>query len=454
MGVLTATLLVLGGAAYLLLTYSLRQEVDRALNSVAAALADRVVEETGRSRPDSIDQLFRQYFGFSPLDPYFEMLDPSGRRQPEPDRSRRLPLSEQALLNASRGVATFETVENLDRYPIRVLTRPVVVGNRVVHLVQVGFSLERTEQTRWTFLLILAAMLPVGLALAGGGGWLLERRSLKPVDVITQAARRISAFHLSERLEETGTGDELDRLARTLNETLGRLDQSFDQIRQFSADASHELQTPLTVLKGEIEVTLRSNRTVAEYRNTLQSALEEIDRMARLVEGLLFLARADSGVLRIDRQSVELGQLIEDVQRQLAKVALKQGLELRVELEGPVPIIGDPILLRQMVQNLVHNGLKFTPAGGTVTVWAGQAEDWAELRVSDTGEGLNPEDRGKIFQRFYRSAGARSESGAGAGLGLNIVRSIVQAHQGEIEVISNPGGGSIFTVRLPNQQGS
>jgi signal transduction histidine kinase len=223
-------------------------------------------------------------------------------------------------------------------------------------------------------------------------------------------------------------------------------------MRQFSEDASHELQTPLTVLKGEIEVALRSNRTATEYKNTLQSALEEIDRMARLVEGLLLLARADAGVLRIDRQSVELGQLIEDVRSQLAKVALERGLELRVELEGPVFVIGDPILLRQMAQNLVHNGLKFTPAGGTVTVWSGQEEDWAELKISDTGEGLNPEDRSKIFQRFYRSAGARSESGAGAGLGLNIVQSIVQAHQGEIEVISNPGGGSIFTVRLPKQQ--
>jgi heavy metal sensor kinase len=324
----------------------------------------------------------------------------------------------------------------------------------VVHLVQVGFSLERTEQTRQTFLLILGAMLPVGLALAGGGGWLLARRSLKPVDVMTQAAQRISVFQLSERLEESGTGDELDRLARTLNETLERLNQSFNQIRQFSADASHELQTPLTVLKGEIEVALRSSRSADEYRITLQSALEEIDRMARLVEGLLFLARADAGVLKIDWQSVELGQLVGDVRRQLGKMTSERGVELRVELEGRVLVVGDPILLRQMVQNLVQNGLKYTPAGGSVTVSAGQVEDWAELRVSDTGKGLNPEDRQKIFQRFYRSAGARSESGGGAGLGLSIVRSVVQAHQGEIEVVSELGSGSTFTVRLPLIQDS
>jgi len=449
MGLLAATLIILGASAYALLTYSLQREVDGALESVANALADRYVEGIELSRSDSIDQLFRQFFGFVPLDPYYEMLDPVERRPLLSNRSRRLPLSDTAWTNASRGIATFETVNQTERYPTRILTRPVIVNSRVVNLVQVGMSLERTYRTSKSFLLILTTMLPVGLALAGVGGWLLARRSLRPVQAMTQAARRISAFRLSERLKESGTGDELDQLARTLNETLERLDASFNQMRQFSADASHELQTPLTVLKGEIEVALRSHRKASEYRTTLESALEEINRMAKLVDGLLFLARADSGVLKIDRQSIVIQDLVHDVQAELAKIAAEGNVKLNCENTEPVRIVGDPVLLRQLIQNLVHNGLKYTPEGGHVDVETALDGKRAVLTVSDTGEGIAPEEQDKIFQRFYRSARAKSQSGGSAGLGLSIVESIVKAHNGKIEVTSKIGSGTTFKVSLP-----
>ena len=449
MGLLAATLIILGASAYALLSYSLQREVDGALESIANALADRYVEGIELSRSDSIEQLFRQFFGFVPLDPYYEMLDPVERRPLLSNRNRRLPLSDAAWTNASRGIATFETVNQTERYPIRILTRPVIVNSRVVNLVQVGMSLERTYRTSKSFLLILTTMLPVGLALAGVGGWLFARRSLRPVQVMTRAARRISAFRLSERLKESGTGDELDQLARTLNETLERLDASFNQMRQFSADASHELQTPLTVLKGEIEVALRSHREAGEYRDTLVSALEEIDRMAKLVDGLLFLARADSGVLKIDRQSIEIQDLVHDVQAELAKIAAECNVKLDCENTEPVRIVGDPVLLRQLIQNLVHNGLKYTPEGGRVDVETALDGKRAVLTVSDTGEGIAPEEQDKIFQRFYRSARAKSQSGGNAGLGLSIVESIVKAHNGEIEVTSKIGSGTTFKVSLP-----
>jgi len=445
-GLLAATLLVLGVSAYILLNYSLRREVDAALNSVASAMVERAREG---SEVSGIEQLFRQYFGFAPPDPYFEMLDPEGRRRTQAERNRRLLLTQQALDNASRGIATYETIELSGRYPIRILTKPVILENRVVNLVQAGMSLERTHRTGKRFLFILTGLLPLGLTLAGGGGWLLARRSLRPVYLMTQAAQRISAFHLSERLEESGTGDELDQLAKTLNESLERLDQSFIQMRQFSADASHELQTPLTVLKGEIEVALKSPRSGEEYRNTLRSALEEIDRLARLVEGLLFLARADSGVLKIDRQLVNLPELISIVRSELANISIERGVEVECASDQPVYVFGDPILLRQMVQNLVLNALKYTPESGRVTVSARQDVRWAILEVSDTGEGILEKDQEKIFQRFYRSTGARSERGGGAGLGLSIVQSIVVAHGGEVAVVSQLGQGSTFTVRLP-----
>ena len=182
----------------------------------------------------------------------------------------------------------------------------------------------------------MAAVFPLGLLLAGGGGWLLARRALRPVDRMTQAMQRISSEQLQERLPETGTGDELDRLAGTLNDMLTRLECSFRQIRQFSADASHELQTPLTILKGEIEVALRSDRSPQEYQHVLRSSLEEIDRISRLVGGLLLLARADAGVLRLDLQPVDLTELVFETAARLQRLAAEKSVVLHCELITPI----------------------------------------------------------------------------------------------------------------------
>ncbi|MEJ2071765.1 MAG: histidine kinase dimerization/phospho-acceptor domain-containing protein, partial [Syntrophobacterales bacterium] len=205
----------------------------------------------------------------------------------------------------------------------------------------VGISLENMYNTLHRFVLIMAAVFPLGLLLAGGGGWLLAKRALRPVDHMTRAAQRISGEHLEERLMETGTGDELDRLARTLNQMLGRLDDSFRQVRRFSADASHELQTPLTILKGEIEVSLRSPRSPEEYQRVLRSSLEEIERISRLVEGLMLLARADSGVLRLDLKPVELNRLVAEVSAQMQRLADDKGVALHLDALEPITVCGD-----------------------------------------------------------------------------------------------------------------
>ncbi len=449
--VLTVTFLLLGGTAYGLLVYSLSREVDAALKGVAQALAQEGPRGRTTFFPSDVDQVFRRFFGFSPLDPYFEMLDPIGRRDPRwpHTASTKLPLSPLARKNASEGRPTLETIAGMGQYPIRVLTFPVTEAGRVSNLIQVGMSLKSIYMTRQRFLLMMAALLPLGLLLAGGGGWVLAHRALKPVDRMTDAARRISAEHLAERLEETGTRDELDRLALTLNEMLGRLDVAFSQIRQFSADASHELQTPLTILKGELEVALRSPRSPEEYQRTLKSALEEIDRIAHLVEGLLLLARADAGVLRMDRQPVDLAQLVEETYGQTKVLADNQTITLCLGDVEPVTIHGDYDRLRRLLLNLVDNGIKYTPPGGKVTLSLHRDGRWASLQVSDTGIGLSSEDVDRIFQRFYRGAEARSHGQSGAGLGLCIARSIAEAHSGRIQVDSALGQGSTFTVLLP-----
>jgi heavy metal sensor kinase len=449
--VVTVTLLLLGGTAYGLLVYSLGHELDVSLQGVAQAMSQQYRSGAAGFIPSEIDELFRRFFGFSPWERYFDFLDPSGRPDPRRPFTQpgRLPLSTEALRNASRGLATFETVEGLGQYPVRVLTMPVVEGGRVVHLVQVGMSLGSIYLTRTRFLLVMAVVVPMGLLLAAGGGSLLARRALGPVERMREAAHRISAEHLAERLRETGAGDELDRLARTLNQMLGRLDEAFNQVRRFSADASHELQTPLTILRGELEVALRAPRSSEEYRQVLWSALEEIDRIASLTDGLLLLARADAGVLRMDRHPLDLADLVADVYGRVKVLADSRSIHLALGRVEPVPIRGDYDRLNRLLLNLLDNGIKYTDPGGRVTLSLEGEGEWATLRVSDTGIGLSPKEGERIFQRFYRTAEAHSRGEGGHGLGLAIARSIAEAHGGKIQVHSAPGQGSTFTVLLP-----
>ncbi len=450
-GLLTLTLLLLGSVTYGLMVNSLSRDIDTALQNIAQALSQQAQREAPAFYPSVIDEMFRRFFGVSPLDRYFEMRDPRGHRDPRLQRpsNRSLPLSPQALANAARGLPTWETIEGLGDYPVRLFTQPVLQSGRVVNLIQVGFSLQSFHETRRHFLRILALVFPIALILAGGGGWLLAHRTLAPVAQMTHAAQRIGAARLDERLDESGTGDELDELAHTLNAMLSRLDDAFRQIRQFSADASHELQTPLTILKGELEVALRTPRSADAYQQTMRSALEEIDRIAGLVDGLMLLARADAGVLRMDRQPVALHQLVQEVYDQTQILAAHKQIDLQLGPTEPIVIEGDPERLRRLVLNLTNNAIKYTPSGGQVMLSLQRCQDRAAIRVADTGIGLSPEEQERVFQRFYRSDNARLHDAEGSGLGLCIARSIADAHGGSIELDSTPGVGSTFTVRFP-----
>jgi heavy metal sensor kinase len=448
---LTVTLLILGGTAYGLLVYSLARDLDRALQGVALTMAAQPSRGGSPQIPAEVEAIFRRFFGFSPWDRYVERRQPWGDRDPQEvsPRSGRLPLSPNAVQRAGEGLQTYETVGGLGPYPVRVLTQPVREAGRTTSLIQVGMSLESVAVTRQRFLLVMATVLPLALLCAGGGGWLLARRALRPVDRMTEAARRISAEHLDERLETTGSDDELDRLAATLNEMLGRLDAAFRQVRQFSADASHELQTPLTILRGELEVALRAPRSPDEYQRVLASALEESDRIARLVEGLLLLSRADAGVLRMDRQLVDLGKLVAEVSESVQVLAEAHGVAIECKPVVPITVQGDRAHLRRLLLNLIDNGIKYTPAGGRVTLTLQADGEWSSLRVADTGIGITREELEQIFQRFYRAPAAVDRGNEGSGLGLCIARSIAEAHGGRIQVESMPRQGSVFTVLLP-----
>jgi heavy metal sensor kinase len=332
--------------------------------------------------------------------------------------------------------------------PVRVLTMPIVRDGRVVEIVQVGMLLRRARSTLDRYVDTLTVLIPLGVGLAALGGAIIARIALRPLDRMTRTARRISAEDLSERVERPRTGDELDRLAETMNDMLARLEQAFAQSRRFAADAAHELRTPLAALRGTTEVALRGDRSPEEYRKVLTSSLEEVERLIRLSEDLLLFSRAQAGAEPpgepVDLEPILLEGL--DVGARLGQAA---GVSVRIESAAPAMVRGDATALRRVLLNLVENAVKYTPPGGKVELSLATGDGMASLSVSDTGIGVDPADAERIFEPFVRLDAARSRDTGGAGLGLAIARSIVAAHRGTLTLDSRPGSGSRFTIRLP-----
>jgi len=317
-----------------------------------------------------------------------------------------------------------------------------------VHLVQVGMPLERVEQARSRFALVSVTLAPLVILAVGLGGWLLTGRALAPVDSMVAAARRISAEDLSLRIAGEGREDELGRLAAVLNDMLARLERSFTAARQFSADAAHELRTPLTILKGELEVALHTASPQAECRATLSSCLEEVNRLAALIEDLLFLARADADAVPLPLEGVDLSALVAEAIPGLEALAGRAGVTLRAHLSAqPVRVRGSAPLLWRVLFNLAENAIKYAGTGRSVDVTVAAEGTTALLAVRDDGPGIPAAEQARVFDRFYRGDPARERGGSG--LGLPLTRSIVRLHEGDISVESTPGSGSCFRVHLP-----
>ncbi len=303
------------------------------------------------------------------------------------------------------------------------------------------------EAARSRLLFTLLGLAPLALGAVAAGGWLLAGRALAPVDVMVETARRIGAEDLSHRIESDDRDDELGRLAAVLNDMLARLERSFATARQFSADAAHELRTPLTILKGELEVARRVPERPEEYRRVLESCEEEVDRLIALVEDLLFLARADAGVVARPLERVNLAAVLDDVAPALHAVAERGGARLEIRRAGDVWIRGSAPMLFRVVLNLADNAVRHGGSGVALEVELGRRDGEALLEVRDDGPGIAPEDRAHLFDRFYRADPARERGGAG--LGLALVCSIVQLHAGHIDVESASPRGTVFRVRLP-----
>lgn len=344
-----------------------------------------------------------------------------------------------------------ESVEVAGGLPLRLLSYPLKHDGRLIGVVQVAKDLGPMQQIIGELRLVYSLVGPFAIFWLCLGCWFLADQLVAPVIEVTQATRGINADNLSRRLPDPGHRDELGQMVTTLNQMLDRLDNAFRRIRQFSGDASHELRTPLTILRGETEVTLRWAKKPEEFRDMLRSNMEEIDRMERIIENLLLLTKSEAGELTLEIKEFSLSDLIQGLylQAQTLGEAKQIAVHLTLGVEEEVLLHGDELRLRQLFLNLISNAVKYTAEGGKVELSLVREGELARVSVADTGIGIPVEAQPHIFDRFYRVDKARNRMDGGSGLGLSIVKSIVDAHGGRIDVQSTPGAGSTFTVTLP-----
>ena len=401
--------------------------------------------EMAEQRPDGTVTWFEGAAGDDEDSPWLQVWSATGALVFRTAVAERQPIPGSGAL-AARADNRIVSVRT-PTVPIRVLSGASKIGGKPV-VIQVARSEAGMRRTLRDLMITLVLSLPLAVAAAGIGGYSLARRALVPVDRIVERARTITAERLSNRLPVANPNDELGRLASAFNEMLGRLESSFEQMRRFTADASHELRTPLTAIRSVGEVGLRGRHDEAAYRSMIGSMLEEVDRLAYLVDRLLTLSRAETGPARLPRETIDLRQLADDVAAHLGVLAEEKHQTLTVEHAGTGRGTGDRVVLRQALINLVDNAIKYTPAEGRIRIRVADSQGGATLDVIDSGPGVDAEAATRIFDRFDRGGRSRSEDGGGAGLGLAIAKWAVEACGGHLS-LETANGGSTFRIALP-----
>lgn len=341
----------------------------------------------------------------------------------------------------------YETVE-IDGHRQRVVSALAMTRFGLLRL-HVGRSMQAQVDETQEFIIILLTTLPFVFAAAVAVGYFVSSRALKPVAAMIATASDITANRLDQRITVPDTGDELARLAQTFNEMLDRLHQSFEEMRRFTADAAHDLRTPVTALRSEIEVGLMTNKTVEEFRESMEAVLVEAEHLGRLTNHLLDLCREDYGLHPDQNEAVALNAVIGEVIDNLEMAAHQKGIDFQVDLPDQCAVFGDPMRIRRVFTNLLHNAVQYTSPGGHVWVRGGTADDQMRIEVADDGPGIPTEDLPHIFERFRRVDKSRNREQGGAGLGLSICKAIVESHGGQVDVQSSPGHGTCITVSLP-----
>lgn len=363
-----------------------------------------------------------------------------------------LPLDRTALGAAAEGELVL-IEQQFQGLPIRSLYYPLerMGAAHARHVLQVAAPLTGRNRMLRQFAVLLLGITAATGAASFLGGWWLAQRAVQPVHEIIEQAEGMRAGTLGRRIRADSDAQEHERLIAVLNTMLARLEGSFEVQRRFTADASHELRSPLTALRGELELALRRERDPAEYRRVIASGLQEVERLTSLVQDLLILARSDAGVMQPRLQATDAAERAAAVIERLRPAATARQIELRLEADERSELLADPALLEQLLWNLVDNAVRFTPEHGRIIVSVRRSDSDVSLQIRDSGPGVPPAERERIFERFHRADEARTVSGGagGTGLGLSIVRAIAEVHGGRVRVDHAPEGGALFEVLLP-----
>jgi heavy metal sensor kinase len=442
---LTAMMVVYATATFVAVRHEFLEQLDERLHDDFEVAEDRLTREAdgtirwADAHQEAHDDEARVYEVWSPTG---EQIHSSGAQTPLP------PL---ALAQTATSYRYETIIANGERW--RTIAAPVTIGGHNLVL-RVSRSEERVREELSEVLVVLVLGLPLVVALAAVGGYLLARRALAPIDHLASEAQRITADRLHERLKVPNERDEIGRLTGVINQTIARLESSFDQLRRFTADSSHELRTPLAVVRGIGEAAVAERRSPAEYEEAIGSMLEEIDRMSSLVDTLLRLSHGDAGTIRLSREAIDLDQLARDVAASLGILAEERNQKVIVDATSQVTVNADRLVLREAVTNVLDNAIKYGPDGSTVTMRIDRVGDEGLLAITDEGPGVAAEHRDRIFNRFFRIDEARSRERGGAGLGLAIAKWAVEIHGGRITVHERRGGGSEFRIHLPLAESS
>ena len=471
--ILLAALGVFGIASYVYTGEMLSQNLTLSLENETEWLKDilegRLGIERGKSR-NPRSQLLPP-----PSAQRDTVTESEGRNESEEDYTIWNKIYEHSLLNSKKqfvdvrdkrgrvfyksfnlGEDTLPSPPGLREYVVKVIN--TTLGSERIRLaamntkfyeIRVAYPVEEINDVLRSLFSIFIILIPIVLAISVFGGYFLAKQSLRPVEEITRTARKITATSLRERIHVKNPNDEIGRLTETLNNMIGRLEASFEQVQQFSLDASHELRTPLTIMRGEIELALRGNNRGTSYKKTLVSLLEEVLRMTSIIEGLILLAKADSGNVKLEKKPTHLNALVSEIREDAEILAEQKKISVSISRLDEATVLGDAVRLRQLMLNLIDNAIKYTPQDGKITLSLALAHGKARFTVEDTGIGIPDSELKKIFDRFYRVDKSRSRLPDGLGLGLSISRWIAEAHGGSLIAESKVGSGSKFTIVLP-----
>ncbi len=422
--VLAAGLALFGVSIWVVVNHRLTATIDESLVAQAKGVETVLQGEYEPSNPGHLKEELSEYVEATPEGRFIEVRDPRG---------------DTVIGNGlPRGSKLYRSYA----------THTVVQGQR--YMISVAAPMEEVELTLRRLREVLLWAAPAVLLIASLGGYWISRTALAPVDAITRAARTIGIENLSQRLEVPAAGDELARLSETWNGMLERLESAVRRLSQFTADASHELRTPVALIRATAELTLRRERSTETYRQALRHIIDDSDRTTRLIEDLLLLARADAGLPTLPLDRVELTPLVRDVCEQGQILARERQLAISTEApEQPVYVDGNDPALRRLLLLLVDNAVKYTPPGGHITVSVAMDSSGPTVTVRDTGIGIPGAALPHVFERFYRVDESRNREAGGAGLGLSIAQWIAQRHHASIEAESVEGRGSAFRVRFP-----